>query len=112
MPIPNTVFFYSYVFNKNTLSIVFRSTQPLQELVNHGTELLAIGLGQFRPFNGIQRALAEREKRRFYTYWCKAEAYLSATREEMRKHKILLDVISRTTDQIIEQTQLEPLECL
>ena len=91
---------------------MFRSTQPLQELVNHGTGLLAIGLGQFRRFNGIQRALAEQGKRQFYTYWCKAEAYLSNMREEMSKHKILLDVIERTTDQIIERTQLEPLDCI
>ena len=114
MPTPKTGknFLYYHVFNNNTLSIVFRSTQPLQKLINRGTELLAIGLAQFRRFSGIQRALAEQEKCRFYTYWCKAETYLSTTREEMRKHKILLDVISRATEQIIDRTELEPLECL
>ena len=66
---------------------MFRATQPLQELVNHGTHMLSVGLLQFRPFNGIQRAIVEREKRRFYTYWCKTEVYLSATREEMTSHK-------------------------
>ena len=88
---------------------MFKSTQPLQELVNRGTDFLAIGLEQFRQFSGIWRALAEREKRRFYTYWCKAETYLCAIRQEMSKHKILLDVISKTNDQIIKRTQLEPL---
>ena len=91
---------------------MYRSAQPLQELVNHATHLLSVGLLQFRPYNGIQRAIVEREKRQFYSYWCKAEIYLSSLLQGMTHYKILLAVISITIDQVIDRTQLEPLEHL
>ena len=102
------LYFYSFC-NFNILITLFRSTQPLQELVNRGTEFLTIGREQFRQGIKIRRALVEREKRQFYTYWCKAQAYLREVREEMTRHKILLDVISETSDCLLKQTRVDPL---
>ena len=53
--------------------------------------------------------MVEREKRQFYTYWCKAQTYLREVREEMTKHKILLDIISETSDRLLKQTRVDPL---
>ena len=89
---------------------MFRRAIPIQRLVNYAIENLVSGLEQYRPHNGICRAPAEREKLRFIVYWQKAEAFLTHMREEMRSHRILVDLIDVTTENIIDRTQLEPIE--
>ena len=88
---------------------MFRRSLPIQRLVNYGIKNLFSGLAQYRPYNGIQRALAKREKLRFIVYWEKAETFSTHMREEISTHRVLVELAEVTIGNIIDRTQLEPI---